>query len=326
MADGSHDDRETLRRSYSYVRAAMVALLVGLAVAVFYESDWQGPYLASVSAYYYTPAQAMFVGALVGLGTCMIALRGTNSVEDIFLNLGGMFAAVVAIVPTTRDADHRAALRACREQAQDAANLNCPSLEALDTATRLDIENNMVALLVLGALGMVAAVVIMWLIHDRHRGSRASAKPPGGGFWVGLPAAFVVWVAAVVTFVWEREWFIDHAHIVAAIALCACVVVVVAANAFRRKSERQDGRSRGLSNFYTWLAVAMVAVLGVLGLLLYLDVVTLFWLEMAAAALFIAFWLVQTVERARTPVTPPPPSPPVEPVPGPQTPAAASPA
>ena len=60
--------RETWRMSYQYLRTAMVALLIGLAVAVFYESALQEFFLASVSAYYYTPAQAICVCALIGLG------------------------------------------------------------------------------------------------------------------------------------------------------------------------------------------------------------------------------------------------------------------
>ena len=54
-------------------------------------------------------------GALIGIAACMIALKGTTPVEDVFLNLGGMFAAVVAIVPTSRGVDHRTAVRACEQ-------------------------------------------------------------------------------------------------------------------------------------------------------------------------------------------------------------------
>src|ERR1700754_2253801 len=73
--------------SYLYLRTAIVLLLVGLAAAVFYQY-WQqgGPLLASVSAYYYTPAQVIFVGSLIGLGACMVALKGMTVVEDVFLN------------------------------------------------------------------------------------------------------------------------------------------------------------------------------------------------------------------------------------------------
>lgn len=90
-------------KSYRYLRMAMAGLLICLAAAVIFQSREQGDLLGSVSAYYYTPAQAIFVGALIGLGMGMIALKGRTTPEDVVLNLGGAFAAVVAIVPTARD-------------------------------------------------------------------------------------------------------------------------------------------------------------------------------------------------------------------------------
>ena len=115
-AAAQQQDSDTLAKSYRYLRLAMVGLLVCLAAAVLYQSWRQGlNFLGSVSAYYYTPAQAFFVGGLIGLGACMIALKGTTPVEDVFLNLGGVFAVIVAIVPTGRDADYRAAVNACQE-------------------------------------------------------------------------------------------------------------------------------------------------------------------------------------------------------------------
>ena len=128
------------------------------------------------SAYYYTPAQAIFVGALIGLAACMIALKGTTPVEDVFLNLGGVFAAVVAIVPTARDADYQAAVRACQD-----------------------------------AVGELASVIRR---HDR----------------------------------------------------------------------------------YIWIARIMLLVAAGSAVLMFFDLITLFWLEIAVAALFMAFWTAQTLE------------------------------
>jgi hypothetical protein len=73
---------DTWVKSYRYLRLTMVGLLLALAAAVVYQTYRQGFFLASVSAYYYSPAQAVFVGALIGTGACMIALEGTNVVES----------------------------------------------------------------------------------------------------------------------------------------------------------------------------------------------------------------------------------------------------
>lgn len=173
-------------KSYQYLRTAMVGLLFGLGMAVLIQTHRQGWHLlASVSAYYYTPAQAMFVGGLVGLGACMIALKGANGWEEVFLNLGGMFAAVVAVVPTSRGADYAAAARLCREETagplltgKASTGLDCPQVGALEAATRANVHNNMWALVAVGLVGLAAAVFIGWekgaeggIGHSSWRGS-----------------------------------------------------------------------------------------------------------------------------------------------------------
>ncbi|MFL6272393.1 MAG: hypothetical protein ACJ75A_20050, partial [Actinomycetes bacterium] len=77
---------DTLAKSYRYLRLAMVGLLLCLAVSVVIQSWRQGDLLGSVSAYYYTPAQAYFVAALVSIGVCLFCLRGSTEVEDVLLN------------------------------------------------------------------------------------------------------------------------------------------------------------------------------------------------------------------------------------------------
>jgi hypothetical protein len=155
--------------SYTYLRLAIVGLLLALGAAVLYQTVRQGwTVLSSVSAYYYTLAQAIFVGALIGVGTCMIALRGWHDVDEIFLNLGGMCAMVVAIVPTARDEDYRTARRACDAAAgplltqAPRQGLDCPTIQALEAATRANVDNNSAALLFVGAVGIVAALVFVW--------------------------------------------------------------------------------------------------------------------------------------------------------------------
>lgn len=302
-----------LGETYSYLRIAMVGLLIGLAVSVF----WQGfPLLGSVSAYYYTPAQAIFIGALIGLAACMIALKGTNVVEDVFLNIAGMFAALVAIVPTSRGEDHRAALNACREAAQQLSEKaspapDCPSLEALEAATRANVVNNMAALVVVGVLGLIAAGAFAW----RNR-------PPGKGFWWGFTTTVVVIAAGTATSWRATQWFIDHAHFIAAFGLLVCILVVAMANASRRAGTQPDGtqgRERTLNNglaaargalirsprklnFYAWFAWVMLASAAVGVVLVVNDRLSLFWLEIFVTLLFVIFWTWQTFEQFPRPV------------------------
>ena len=64
-AEGTVDVRE---KTYTFLRMTLVALLLSLGAAVIWQTYRQGwQILDSVSAYYYTPAQPIFVGSLIGL-------------------------------------------------------------------------------------------------------------------------------------------------------------------------------------------------------------------------------------------------------------------
>jgi hypothetical protein len=226
----------TQAKSYRYLRIAMVGLLIALAAAVFYQSSQQGSFLASVSAYYYTPAQAVFVGALIGLGASMIALQGLTDAEDQFLNLGGIFAILVAIVPTGRGADFESAVRACRESGGTllthlaSTNLDCPGVLALQDATRANVENNMAALLIVGGLTLVLTAVILLT---------GKAAKPGteGRWWVigGFSAAVVLWLLGLIALAVSVDWLAGHGHYIAAGGLLLSILLVAGANARRRQ-------------------------------------------------------------------------------------------
>ncbi len=282
----------------------MVGLLVCLGVAVGYQTWRQGGFLGSVSAYYYTPAQAIFVGSLIGVAACMIALKGTTGAEDVFLKLGGMFAVVVAIVPTLRSVDRESAVAACERAASPlltqraSARLRCPAPDALADATRANVENNMVALLVVGGLGILATV--LFALRERN-GSRQK-------FWWGFVPAVAVYAAGAFAFITSIDWFVDHAHYLAAAGLVLCIFVVAVANA-RRHQGKQAGGAAGLGqtvgvllsprrqDWYAWIARIMLVATVVGAVLWYVKVITLFWLEVPVAALFALFWMVQTIEQ-----------------------------
>jgi hypothetical protein len=273
---------------------------------VFYQSSQQGSVLASVSAYYYTPAQAVFVGALIGLGASMIALQGMNPPEDMFLNLGGMFAIVVAIVPTGRGADFRTAVQACRESGGTllthlaSKNLDCPTVLALQDATRANVENNMAALLIVGGLALILTVVILF------KGKAAKRGTPGR-WWVlaGSFAAAVVWLLALIALIASVDWLADNAHYIAAGGLLLSILLVAGANAHRRRQRPSAGDvpKPPRTYLYTWIAGAMLVIAGVLIVLWLTNAISLFWVEILVAFLFILFWIVQTVDlelEART--------------------------
>jgi hypothetical protein len=302
----------TQAKSYRYLRIAMVGLLIALAAAVFYQSNQQGSFLASVSAYYYTPAQAVFVGALIGLGASMIALQGLTDAEDQFLNLGGIFAIVVAIVPTGRGADFESAVRACRESGgtllthQASTNLNCPGVLALQDATRANVENNMAALLIVGGLTLILTAVILL----KGKAAKYGTK---GRWWVigGFSAAVVLWLLGLIALAVSVDWLAGHGHYIAAGGLLLSILLVAAANAHRRQKRPTvrhalKGDVLKSPRAYTWIAVAMLVVSGALIVLWLTNAISLFWVEILVAFLFVLFWIVQTIDlelEARTVTT-----------------------
>src|SRR3954454_19288618 len=133
----------------------MVALVVGLLVAVGYERH-EAPhhcFQTSISAYFYTPVRGYCVGALLSIGTCLFCLKGSERGEDLMLNVAGMCAAVVAVVPTP-DTGH------------------CSSLPGTTDDRAPDIANNVT---VLGAIGLFAlvALAIVWLATPHPPPTRA---------------------------------------------------------------------------------------------------------------------------------------------------------
>lgn len=306
---------DTLAKSYRYVRLAMVGLLTCVALAVLYQTWRQGwDFLESVSGYYYTPAQAFFVGGLIGLGACMIALKGTTPVEDVALNIGGVFAVVVAIVPTARNADHRAAVRACEEGTPLLTGPDCPTVQALEDANTANVDNSVFALLVVGAIALLLGLVLAWSDGTLNpRESSGGSKKRKAFLW-GFGVTLAIWLAALIARLVSLPWVIEKGHWIATIFLFVCVLVVVVANARRVERARSDGvappsaakgsmeAARGLvsaragRDSYTWIARATLLVAVVtLALWAFTDF-PLFWVEAPVFLLFLAFWAWQTFE------------------------------
>jgi hypothetical protein len=295
----STESAQTPAKSYRYLRIAMVGVLLALAAAVFYQSSQQGSFLASVSAYYYTSAQGVFVGALIGLGVSMIVLQGMNDAENTFLNLGGMFAIVIAIVPTGRGPDFDTAVQACRRSGgtllthRASKTLDCPTVQALQEATRANVENNMAALLIVGGLALILAGVILFKGKTDETGT-------AGRRWVlaGFSAALLFWLGGLIALAVSVDWLAGNAHYIAAGCLLLCILIVIGANAQRRQ-ERRSGANvvKSLSAYrYTWIAGVTLVGTGVLIALWQANVISLFWVEISVALMFILFWAVQTLE------------------------------
>ena len=264
-------------KTWRYLRLAIVVVAIGLAASVLYEHAKApgGCWQTSISAYYYTPAQAVLVGALVTIGVCLISVKGNTDWEDILLNLAGACAPVVAFVPIP-------------------GRGTCGSVLSGTANRDQNIANNVTALLVAGGVALAVLAVVTAL----GRWERNRARPSRTAV-VGFAATVVLYAATVLVFLVARTWFTDWGHDVFAVALFAFVLVNVWLNAINLYFVRRDtSRPVAVVNRYTVIGILMVVAL-VITALLGLVAHWRYW-QLAAEAsligLFAVFWVLQTIE------------------------------
>ena len=65
-------------KSYRYLRLSIVVVVLSLMASVLIERSHVSCWQESISAYFYTPVQAVFVSALVVIGVSLIAIKGST--------------------------------------------------------------------------------------------------------------------------------------------------------------------------------------------------------------------------------------------------------
>jgi hypothetical protein len=257
--------------SYRYLRIAIVVVLLALLSSVVLErAHAQGCFEESISAYYYTPVHSIFIGALVALGVCLIAIRGSTDVEDVLLNVAGVFAPIVAFVPTARPT------QICTKNVYTGNN------------TVAYINNNLGALGIALVLTVAIAYATIFRAGKHRRHAHKVSKHAVWGFVlsVALLAFGAGWYSL------SRSTFLDHAHGGGAAVLFILVGVVVIINALSSPNEKYK---RG----YQIVASAMV-----LGCITIVVVGKLdskwrhetLWLELLELVLLLVYWTMQTAE------------------------------
>ena len=263
--------RHSIVKTYRYLRIAMVLLVLMLAASVLREAAAVGFDCAqkSLSAYYYTPARGVFVGALVAIGACLVVIKGSTDVEDVLLNIAGMLMPVVAFVPTPYEA-------ACSSTPVQAARVN------------ENVTNNVFALLVVGAVALLVAAYLK---------RRGPVEMEHRVFAWGTGISVVVYLVVAVTYVADRAFFVRVAHYGAAVPMFGCFVAVALINArLFGLGPDPTRRTRPWLNRYALVAEGMVAsiVLGGAAFLLFGWEHWLLAVESALVALFAWFWVLQT--------------------------------
>ena len=281
-ADGLED---VTRKSYRYLRVSVVAVALLLGIALLLEIVWGGrERFGSISGYYYSPVRSIFVGALLAIGPALIAIKGRAGWEDTMLDLAGMLAPVVALVPTP--------LPDSRDDVDCADGVaRCIPVEFVPS-----VENNIAALAVLG----VVALVFAWF----SAGARVRRQPSTR---YGLAAAGAVWALFVAVFWLAPDFFMSVAHYAAAIPFFVLIAGVAYLNGRRAPARRnvtvltpvEYGRS------YRTISGLMILTLVLTGLYYGGTALagaapwfaTIAVVEAVLLVLFVVFWVLQTPQN-----------------------------
>ncbi len=268
-------------KTYRYLRISMVGAVVLLGVSILIERSNVACWQTSVSAYYYTPVRAIFVGVLMAIGLCLIVIKGSTTFEDAALNAAGMLAPIVAVVPTTD-------VGLCWSQS--------PGRLPVDDDGNLagwvvaNVDNNITALLITGIAGLLVAAVTASIATSNVK---AVAEVGDVGMRLGLLAAMVFLLSGAVLFVvWDD--FNTRAHSIAALLMFLFLALAVGGNAWDRRS---DPAPRTYFWLYASIAAAMVIAPAIMFPLESSWNHMVLVLEATEISLFAIFWLVQTREH-----------------------------
>ena len=287
-------------KTYRYLRIAMVGIVVLLGISIGLEKSKVDCFQTSISAYYYTPVRALFVGGLLAIGVSLIVIKGSTAWEDVFLNIAGMLAPLVAVVPTSGTG-------------------NCwsipPSpLPRNEDGTMADwvlanIENNVRALIYAGFAGLVAAAIIAAVVK---RDAFAPFKIEGLAIRVGWLAAFAILLVGLGLHLWWDP-FPTRSHGFAAVLMFVFLALAIGTNAWERR-RRTDKR------IYFRIYAAIAGLMVLVGVVM-LPIQgqwrhTVLVLEAIEILLFAAFWSVQTREHWYETAGPVAPTDPEAPTPG----------
>ncbi|MGC3993441.1 MAG: hypothetical protein QM779_04830 [Propionicimonas sp.] len=271
--------------TYRTLRAGMVAagILLGLGlIGYIVGSGWRVP--GSISATFYTDVRSIFVSTLLAVGLALVAVKGRQGLENTLLDVAGVLIPVVAFVPTPIADPTCASARDCVP----------PDLHPA-------IALAMGAYLGMGLVGLVVAWGrLAWAARTHTPWTVSSVRG-----MVALTALLAVYTGA---FLFARPFFIQYAHYTSAITFFLLLVIAVWINSRNPPGATALGSMSALAyrRVYRIIAIAMVAAVGI-GVVVFAATGSqnavvgdrfpaVFWIEVVLLALFVTYWVFQTIE------------------------------
>jgi hypothetical protein len=259
----------------------LLGLVLATSVLIQVFSTRPTCWLGSISAYYYTPARAVFVAALCAIGAALVIFKASTTREDTALNLAGVGAFALALIPTplnsiTPDADF-----------EECSRSNEPTTTQLEAA----LNNNALTLVIGVTLLAVAFWVCFWVLRSQ------SGRPNLRSVLAATVLSLAGWVGYVIWQVTDASVrTVERAgHAGGTICLFLGISFSVA------RGQQAPARSKGIfAAGYVASLVLMIAGAAVFGSLwLFADnkFNALFWFETSLIAAFVLFWTLQTIEK-----------------------------
>lgn len=275
----------SLLRTYRNLRIGIGSVVIVVVVSVGVAAMGVGV-LSSISAYYYTPARTMFVGALMAASLGLLAISG-RGLQRVLLDTAGLLAPLIAILPTP------------------IGNSTVPGLDpgcqpgrlCVPAAFRADVANGIYTFVVVGTV-----VVVVVLILSRTKA--VELRSVAGSL---LAAAAVL---AAVIWLWQRdpELLLNLGHVVAAggfFLMISAAAVVVVFPGLDRSQSKEPGRvpSKAFRIMYLVIAAGFVIDIAVVVSIIVNGNVDSFTIpvilvcELAALGLFLLFWILQSFPK-----------------------------
>jgi hypothetical protein len=269
----------------------LLGLVLATSVLIQVFSTRPTCWLGSISAYYYTPARAVFVAALCAIGAALVIFRASTTREDTALNLAGVGAFALALIPTplnsiAPDADF-----------EECSRSNEPTTTQLEAA----LNNNALTLVIGVTLLAVAFWVCFWALRSQN------GRPNLRSVLAATVLSLAGWVGYVIWQVTDASVrTVDRAgHTAGTICLFLGISFIIFAQLWPQisvaKGQPVPARSRGIfaAGYVTslFLMIAGAAVFGSLWLFADNKFNALFWFETSLITAFVLFWTLQTIEK-----------------------------
>jgi hypothetical protein len=214
------------RRTYICLRLGAVGVIAMLFLSMYFEWRDGTPRHClqnSISAFFYTPVQSVFVGALCAMGLVMIVLWGKTAWEDGWFNLAGLLAPVVAFVPTSKSngCGIPGSNSTVADQQADAA---AKAAHDAFVASQAGAHNNMLTYICAVLLALIGLAIFGAVAHARDW-EFVTNNPTA--YWAPLTVAVVLWIAGAYKFHTDSKWFYHHAHITSANTMFAFILLAV---------------------------------------------------------------------------------------------------